>query len=478
MKLRSLIALFLLIACNREDAATTSYRPAIAERLARAQTRCAPLSNPSAAIGKERAAEISGWIESALSANARVERYAKAELAAAGAVAVPLILGHAKDESLDAEERLRTLSLLGEIRAPESARALIEIVETDPDASRRLFAAEALGRTGQSWAIPRISLRLKYERDPRALAWIVAALAELGSFGGMPELFLANEFRDVPMEHPDQAVREELRFVLRRILPIAGIEASEGAPEDEIVRKARELAAEWKNGLREIRIDLTTAPCLETEILRAVADLAGTQLRGVDDARFRLQRLGSLAAPALALGLEDESFYIRSHCIEVLGSLGASARTGAAGLLRIAKDFKHRADALAALGRIGAQEAAGEIEKGLREKAAEIRVAAAQSLGNLKNPAALPALRRAMSEWKNDPDFQVAAGGALLDLGDWAGIQALASAIDHPAVDQQALWKRLDAAFRSMKDRGLDDRGYCGASGKEEKKEIARNYRP
>lgn len=478
MKFYPIVAFLLLPACGREKETTIPYRPAIAERRALAQTACPPPSGASAAVDETKSAEIAGWIESALTSNPRVSRHAKAELAAAGAAAAPFILSHSKNESLEDAERLRTISLLGEIRAPESARALLEIVEADPNPSRRLFAAEALGRTGETWTILRLSLRLKYEKDPHALAWIVAALAELGSFGGMPELFLANEFRSVPMEHLDPAVREELRVVLRRILAIAGIELPEDVPEDEIASKAIELSNDWKEGRREIRVDPAGVPCLDAEILRAVADLAGTQLRGVDDARFRLQRLGSLAVPALALGLEDENFYIRSHCIEVLGSLGTRGQAGAAGLLRLAKDPTHRADALAALGKVGAQEAAGEIEKGLREKAGEIRVAAAQALGNLKNQAALPALHRAMREWKSDSDFQVAAGGALLDLGDRAGIQALANAIDHPAVDQQALWKRLDAAFRAMKEQGLDDRGYSSAKGKAEKKKIASNYRP
>ena len=84
----------------------------------------------------------------------------------------------------------------------------------------------------------------------------------------------------------------------------------------------------WR-GARPLHARAGPAP---RELWRLVSDLSGEhfQLRGVDDARFILSRLGPWSAAEFAAALEDDDPYVRLHVAQVLERMGPVAAPRAA----------------------------------------------------------------------------------------------------------------------------------------------------
>lgn len=150
--------------------------------------------------------------------------------------------------------------------------------------------------------------------------------------------------------------------------------------------------------------------------------------------------LGSAAVPALLamLGRPDDPKAVAAAA-RILGEIRDPAATEPLlDVLRVAADIDGRAQAAAALGKIGGRRAAAALLTALRDPAWEVRAQAAKALGRLGDAGAVPALRQAMP----DPSWwvRVNCGEALAQLGD-AGRTALrvvASGDDRYAAEQAA----------------------------------------
>jgi len=166
---------------------------------------------------------------------------------------------------------------------------------------------------------------------------------------------------------------------------------------------------------------------LRAELWRMVSKLSGEhfQLRGVDDARFVLARLGPWAARELAHALGDRDPYVRLHTAQVLERMGEDGAPAADALARALADRDHgvagqSAEALAVI-----VEAVGDPALADRAEAAlvarldeappyEARVALARALSRLPDGGPTERLR-ALFDGAPGSDMRLAAAEGLLE---------------------------------------------------------------
>lgn len=207
----------------------------------------------------------------------------------------------------------------------DTAAALAELFAGHDDPTVRAFASWALipaaGLEGSGAAVPALLRRLKYEKEAVALLWAARALAAHDNLSGLPTLAaIAGAGREASAE-ANQQLYEVVRLATGR--------------DDVTAEDADRLMADWAAGRRSRASAAPTS--LRGETWRLISDLSGEhfQLRGVDDARFILSRLGPWAATELGAALEDDDEYVRLHAAQVLERMGPRGR-GAAPSLELA----------------------------------------------------------------------------------------------------------------------------------------------
>jgi HEAT repeat protein len=139
--------------------------------------------------------------------------------------------------------------------------------------------------------------------------------------------------------------------------------------------------------------------------------------------------LGLLTAPsaAQAQNMSDEEFQAvmqqlrngtpeeRATAADVLGRRGYRQREQVAGVLRELirndTDWRVRASAGRALGRLGTRDAVPDLVRALRDPVVDVRVVAAAAIWRLPDPAAVPALLELLSD--SDPNARQWAALAL-----------------------------------------------------------------
>ncbi len=121
--------------------------------------------------------------------------------------------------------------------------------------------------------------------------------------------------------------------------------------------------------------------------------------------------------------LKRENKEVRYHAALRLGEIGDPAAVPA--LLELLHDplIGIRAAAAQALGKIGDEAATEQLVQVLNDEIAFMRQSAAEALGKIGDPSAVPALVRALDEWS--PDVRQAAANALGQIGDASAVPQL-----------------------------------------------------
>jgi len=298
--------------------------------------------------------------------------------------------------------------------APQAgtAAALAELAAGHDDPAVRAFASWALIASaeleGGGAAVPALLRRLKYEKDTMALIWAARALAAHDNLSGLATLAA---IASAGVEQ-SSAANQQLYDVVRLA----------NAREEVTAEDANRLIADWSAG-RGGR-DTAAPEALRAEVWRLISDLSGEhfQLRGVDDARFILSRLGPWAAAELGAALEDDDQYVRLHVAQVLERMGPRGEGAAASLelaLHDASDGVAGA-AAEALASVAPASAGPPLLARLGEAPPhEVRVALVRGLGRTHD-APVEVLLEAFQADGAPADLRLAASEGLLAAGQEA----------------------------------------------------------
>ena len=292
------------------------------------------------------------------------------------------------------------------------AQTVMELTASHEEPWLRRYCAWLLGRwsetPGAEAIVPLLVRRLKYERDQEAFVWIGTSLAAFENFAGLSAMFdLANR--------PDgQPGVEAARVELARI-------ASEAPPKDDgSPRTIGEIAVAWDRG--EVGRATPPSDALRGELWRLVADLSGErfQLRGVDDARYVLSRLGPWAGSELGDALEDHDEYVRLHVAQVLERMGARGHQGFESLV-LALEDRHAAVAGAAaesLARVAGDARSDAARDALLSRLDatppyEVRVPITRALGRLRSSVPVARLEEIFADAPASDQKLAAAEGLM-----------------------------------------------------------------
>lgn len=328
------------------------------------------------------------------------------------------------------------------------AAALIEIVEgrdfSDP---LRPAAYARLRGMALPATLPRLVLRLKYEKDWTANVDLAATMLALGYGSGLDALIVI--LKEEGADWAEEARRSAAQ-VLAQLPPQEGW--NPGADWEADWGRLIEVERRWAlyRKLADDRPpDTDLPPPLRAEVWRMIAKLESQPLRPVDDARYVLSRLDGRIVPELCAALEDEDHYVREHVLQTLAWMGPcvghwARRTGYDYLERLQRamgDPRQRARVLETLGASGMPEAAALVLPWLGEGDIEEITAAADALLRCAGPrhlVELQAFEGDAIEWSPEARYSY----ALL----------MAEISDRPPPDPPA---ELDSAEKVRRDRWL-----------------------
>jgi len=288
------------------------------------------------------------------------------------------------------------------LRLAAALLALLEDRET-PVALRRQALA-LLAEDGPAAAVPRLVLRLKYEKDWTANVDLVRALWRHGNGAGLEALVNI-------LQSTDPAFEEARLRAAGALAELPGL-PPEATGFEERWRHLLDLRERWLGERRLLPDARERWPATEggedpdyrQELWRILARLRSQPLRPVDDARYVLSRVSLSVLPLLLQAARDPDLYVREHALQVLSWLGPAAGHG---LRRQGRDWeafvraalgdaRARPRVLEAAGAPGLAEAAPWILPWLVHGDAEERTAAADALLRCADPdpGLLEVLRR------------------------------------------------------------------------------------
>jgi HEAT repeat protein len=392
-------SLAVLAACSQpEGPAALTRRPLVAERIAALESALPP--EPEA--GPVDPEHVAGLLHFLARARGRERDLPLLEVRELGDGAIPQLQGALGDTSRNADLRAAAIELLAALGTRRAIGTLCDHLERAPEAWVRAHCAWRLGEAGRDLALPRLVLRLNYERDPEARFWIASSLGAMRNDAGLETLWAIAQGGQEPELAAAAATRlEEL--------------ASAAGATD-----AREHWALFASGDPDRRLRRHSPSTeLRLEIWRLVERLSGAhfQLRGVDDARFALARLGPAAAEVLAEALQEEDVYVRVHSAQCLERMGPGAFDAGPALMAGLQDPELAPAAALALGAIGYPLAESRLQAALSSGTPhELRVAAVEALGRLRLPSSSAALSSLFAS-EEALDLRERAAQALVALG-------------------------------------------------------------
>ncbi|MEZ6019747.1 MAG: hypothetical protein R3F17_06485 [Planctomycetota bacterium] len=340
---------------------------------------------------------------------------AQEELDGLGLAAAPPLRALLADEAQPIEIRMQAVYALGRLGAPTLAE-LVDLAIQSPSVDLRKAALYALADCEADWPVPRIALRLKYEKDPEARLWLARFLARHQNASGLPVLFDLTRFETEALQSRAFGVLSEL-------------ETQEGAPSAELYQAW--LAADpafWQKA--------AISPALERELWLQIDQLSSEhfQLRGVDDARMVLTDLGTWATPALADCLADNDPYVRLHAAQVLGRRGPRAAAAADALWGTLGDAQVAPTALAALAQLGRPEVFPRLADiaTAESHGLALRTAAIEALAGAPTAEQAPALRTLLTAAPDGPLAGPLRRTLLVLAPNAALVDALTAQLTHP----------------------------------------------
>jgi HEAT repeat protein len=184
------------------------------------------------------------------------------------------------------------------------------------------------------------------------------------------------------------------------------------------------------------------------------------------------QQLSDADYRATVQRLEDGSPPVRASAADVLGRRGYSRRNTIVPLLRVRlrddRDWRVRASAGRALGRLGARDAVPDLVRALRDPVVDVRVVAAAAIWRLPDPAAVPALLELLRD--QDPAARQWSALALGVIRDRRATRPLIRLLQDPQGDVRldsirSLGRIRDASavaalegYASTSTHGMDER--------------------
>lgn len=376
------------------------------------------------AIDPER---IRGLISIALSSDRGMRLAGREEAAGLGDGAIDELEAILADSTVAAAEREVAIEFLGLLASPRSAESLLTLLESSDEPWQRAHAAWRLASSDQDWVVPRMLLRLKYETDFDTVIWLAKTLAHYGNDAGLGALSV------IAAEAPNDTLRAS---ALARREEIARAAGASSADELQRAWNAAEPPA-FPQPDRSARFD--------REVLRWIDRFREFQLRGVDDARFLLERMGTRAAELLGLALSDSNLYIRLHAAQSLKRMGRRGEAAGPALLERLDDPEiapMAAEALGAVGYAPAQPRLAQLAGGPPGVALDLRLAALRGLGGFADreatagdASALTALRAALDP-SGPLEIQQAAAESLARRGHAEEVlRRLADFLVEPGLD-------------------------------------------
>jgi HEAT repeat protein len=289
------------------------------------------------------------------------------------------------------------------------------LADSKPEVRRR--AAWLMGRTGRALLQFPLLLRQKDETDGETQMWIADALHRVGNDSELGRLAAGLDVASV------QECAGRLAVALLRE---AGVELSEQPTWTELQQALVQRWRDWQQRGVGSRRDVVAADPAAVDAIVAAHLVAteGTLLRPVDEARFVLTHCGVLALPLLTRALQAEEAYLRTMALQVLSELGAAARSTGDAILPLLGDPLTASYAMRALGEIGHVAAAVHLRARLQLPDTELRSAAANALGLLRDEPSGPALAALLADASEAIDVRVQAAFARLRLGADAAAEA------------------------------------------------------
>ncbi len=402
------LAGLLALACGQPSAPPATRAPAapayelrtvVATRLAEFGATVAEPPAP-AEIGAALREELEAILGPLHDDDARMRALVLADAAQLSDAAVAALIPVLGDAEQPALVRSGVAEILAARATPATLEALCAALERDPEPWLRAQCAYQLGRAGPDHVLPRLVLRLKYEKDFETAFWIADAVSRLRHLAGV-EGMLA-----VWSGTSDETLRA------RAAQRLGELAFERGAAD------AGELVRGWYAGTLATPEPFVPSPRLLGEAWRWIERLGEWDLRRVDDARFALSRCEAWVVPLLAEALHDSDAYVRAHAAQCLERMGRRARGAADALVLALGEPRLAPAAAAALAALGEPSSADALELCLDQSPdPELRVAAALALGVLARPSSAAALRRAAAPTQA-LDLRQAASQALLAVED------------------------------------------------------------
>jgi len=336
--------------------------------------------------------------------NAGLRNAAVDVLVRLGREAVPALLRELS--SPDHDVRKFVLDILGEIKIPDTATAMILSLD-DPDENVRAAAVENLGKLRVQAAVPHLLRRMK-DADLWLQFNLLDALGRIGAEVPVEDLF---DYAQVSL------LRKPLFDCLGRVgnpaavpLLMEGLEDTRRNVREASVHALGSILRQKPQAVRDILPSVWSAE--HTRILMVLLD-------GSQDLKLKLACLRLLGhsndgpvAPSLLKYFNDEA--LREGVLDCLKSLGKAAAHSLIEAWPSASD-QERAYVAYLLGDIGDDQAFDLLVEGLTHEDLTLRMACARSLGTLGHIQALPYLVSCLEQ--PERDFREVALQALIILG-------------------------------------------------------------
>jgi HEAT repeat protein len=307
----------------------------------------------------------------------------------------------------DGDARLAARSRQSLLEESDGFWALEELLACEQP-QIRARAAAALGEAGRQASLVPLLLRLKDEKNPVVRTWLAAALAQLGSGGGLADLVAAMNVAETAQDAGVQAIA---------ILTRAGRDPGEQPSYAALQQGLGELERSWldRGLLAPTAADPVSDPLTTARLCTRLLLLTGFDLRPVDATRYVLGRCGRLGVPLLRKTALAEDRYLREHSLQIIKQLGTAAADLAVPLLPLLGDAERgsRVEAAATLAALRAGAAAPFLRGWLRDPDVELRTAAAEALGPIGDQAAEPLLRARMDDASEAMDVRIRAAFSI-----------------------------------------------------------------
>ena len=353
--------------------------------------------------------------------------------------------------TLDSNSYRRAMGTLDGKGSAWGTAAMLQIVEgREAEAYLRTEAYLWLAAHGIEAMVPRLLLRLKYEKDWSANVDIAIGLLRFDNGAGLDSLVtILRTEEGVP--ELDQA-RWAALAALDKLPPHPGWTPGESFSSDWEHLVAVDEAWRLDRRLPGVEASGPPARALRAEIWKTLRKFRGQRLRLVDDARFSLTRMHAWVFEPLVETASDVDPYVREHALQTLAWIGAPTGRWAidrgfdlhARYAALLSDGRLRPRVLEAMGASGLPVMQDSILLWLRE-------------GNLEeSTAAADALLRCANAQVLRPIEAFSASGALLSPeGRWA-LECLRASLDSnytPVVPEG-----LDSSEQTRRERWAAER--------------------